>query len=238
MSLKAQASLSLGVDDVTPLDMGSVYASLASGGKHNEPFLVSKVTDRHNNSIYQHEANETTALPENVVADTTFAMQEVIKQGTGGAAALNARPAAGKTGTTSDNTSAWFCGFTPQLATAVSLFYDDNRPLRNIGGFAEVTGGTLPAKIWKAFMDATLQGEPVEQFPKPGNVQASPRPGASATPSPTPTTAVRETQSPSPTPLLPTPTSPSPTPTPTPTPTPSTSPNTSLVEQRSRNLGR
>jgi penicillin-binding protein 1A len=111
----------------------------------------------------------------------------VIQRGTGTAAALG-RPAAGKTGTAESFDDAWFCGFVPQLAACVWVGYPQaETPLENLDGFGEVTGGSIPARIWHDFMAPALQGVPVKPLPAPpasalkaGGVQPAPTP----TPSP------------------------------------------------------
>jgi membrane carboxypeptidase/penicillin-binding protein len=81
------------------------------------------------------------------------------------------RPAAGKTGTSQSNASAWFSAYTPQLAASVSLFRDNaSQSLNGIGGLTSLTGGTFPARIWTAFMKGALKGEPVLDFPAPSNI--------------------------------------------------------------------
>ena len=77
----------------------------------------------------------------------------------------------GKTGTSEQNASAWFTGYTPQLATSVAMFRDDaTQNLNGIGGLSSVTGGTFPAKIWTAYMKAALADEPVLSFADPANI--------------------------------------------------------------------
>jgi membrane peptidoglycan carboxypeptidase len=109
---------------------------------------------------------------------------------------------AGKTGTTTDNVSAWFVGYTPQLSAAVAFHRDDNAPLQDILGYGEVTGGTLPALVWKAFMDAALAGTPVETFPSPSFVGEPKNPRPIATPTPTVTATARPTTRPTARPTL------------------------------------
>ena len=82
------------------------------------------------------------------------------------------RPAAGKTGTTTNSKDAWFVGYTPSLVASVWMGYDPKTPqdkttLTSVEGVGNVTGGTLPARIWKKFMDATLAGTPNQSFPPP-----------------------------------------------------------------------
>jgi membrane carboxypeptidase/penicillin-binding protein len=96
----------------------------------------------------------------------------VTSRGTAAAAVADlGRPSAGKTGTTTDNASAWFNGYTPQLATTVALFRDNaSESLNGIGGLNAVTGGSFPAKIWDAYMKEALAGEPIADFPAPANI--------------------------------------------------------------------
>jgi membrane peptidoglycan carboxypeptidase len=81
------------------------------------------------------------------------------------------RPQAGKTGTTDNIRDAWFCGFTPDLATCVWIGYpvSEKYPLHGVEGVGTVYGGTLPAAIWHGFMDAALAHTPPHDFPKPKN---------------------------------------------------------------------
>ena len=90
-------------------------------------------------------------------------MRGVIENGTGAAANIG-RPAAGKTGTTSDYKDAWFVGFTPDLVAAVWMGYD------NDGSLPEITGGGTPAVIWRDFMVKALQHTPARDFPRPAGV--------------------------------------------------------------------
>ncbi len=95
----------------------------------------------------------------------------MVSDGTGSTARALGRPAAGKTGTTDDNKSAWFVGYTPQLAAAVLMAKEDADgipvSLSGTGGLSTVTGGSFPAAIWTAFMTGALDGLPVEDFPPP-----------------------------------------------------------------------
>ena len=78
-------------------------------------------------------------------------LRAVIAWGTGRHADIG-RPAAGKTGTSQDFRDAWFVGYTPDLVTGVWVGNDDNSPMKN------VTGGSMPAEIWKGFMSEALKG--------------------------------------------------------------------------------
>ncbi|MFM7624088.1 MAG: hypothetical protein ACKO5V_04635, partial [Actinomycetota bacterium] len=81
------------------------------------------------------------------------------------------RPAADKTGTSQQNASAWFTGYTPQLATSIAFFRDDaTQSLNGIGGLTSVTGGSFPARIWNAYMKVALKGQPKLDFLPPVNI--------------------------------------------------------------------
>jgi penicillin-binding protein 1A len=88
-------------------------------------------------------------------------MQSVMTDGTGTRARLSGRPAAGKTGTSQNSRDAWFVGYTGQLAAGVWVGNDDDTPTQ------AVTGGQLPAQIWRDFMTAAHQGRPVVALAAP-----------------------------------------------------------------------
>ena len=93
-----------------------------------------------------------------VAAQVTEALQDVIEDGTGQAAAVDVAEAAGKTGTAENHSDAWFVGFTRRLSTAVWMGYaDSRRPLLDIRGEDRVYGGTIPAQTWAAFMGPALE---------------------------------------------------------------------------------
>ena len=89
----------------------------------------------------------------------------MVTEGTGKAARDLDRPAAGKTGTATENKAVWFDGFTPQLAAAVGIFQGEGKTKITVDNIGEVTGGGLPTKIWTAFMKGALKGEEVKDFP-------------------------------------------------------------------------
>ena len=225
-------AIALGVYEVRVIDQAVGYATFAAQGQRAAPYFVSSVSD-HGNVVYRAKPDLTMAFSQGVAADTTYAMQQVVENGTGRGAQLAGRPAAGKTGTTEKNTNAWFCGFTPQLAAAVWVGREKGGPLVNVpnldSGPNGVYGGTVPAAIFKAFMDKALQGQQAEVFPPRANVgqQAVPTPSPVPTlpsSSPTPTATVAPTTPPPTKPAVtPTPVRPTVTPPPAPTGPPPTS---------------
>ncbi|TAL16264.1 MAG: penicillin-binding protein [Frankiales bacterium] len=183
--LEAVPSITLGTQFVRPVDMAGVFATFAAGGEQADPYLVAEVT-RDGEVLLEHEPEVERALEADVAADVTHALQAVLGPGGTAAAAAIGRPAAGKTGTTTDNTAAWFVGATPQLSTAVALFGPKPADRLRIDGVREVTGGSFPARLWDAYMTSALEGLPVEAFPPPAFVGedrgASPSPAAPAPP--------------------------------------------------------
>lgn len=178
----ADAGIALGIYGVHVIDQATGFGTFAAGGVAAAPYLVVKVTEPGHGTIYQHKVARHRAMPADIAAGVTFALQQVIANGTGKAAALPGRPAAGKTGTAENAADAWFVGYTPQLVTAVWMGYPDpSHTLHGVEGVGTVTGGTLPAAIWQRFMSAALNGAPVEQFPPyamPPGPAASPAPPA------------------------------------------------------------
>lgn len=173
------ASVALGAESVSPLDMASAYGVFAARGLRAEPTPVLRVTDRDGNVIIDNTEPETTrVLAEDVADNVTAILQGVLTNGTAAGRGLD-RPAAGKTGTAQDNKDAWFVGYTPTLATAVWIGYENKtaettKELVNIKGVRRMTGGTHPARIWQAFMRAALEDVPITEFSEPAPIQAVP----------------------------------------------------------------
>jgi membrane peptidoglycan carboxypeptidase len=191
-NLSQQVALGSGGYQVHPLDQADGYATFAAKGVHAAPSFVLRVKDRHGNEIYRAKEDTSRPFSESVAADATFAMQKVVTSGTGTRAKIPGRPTAGKTGTTTNNTNAWFCGFTPQLAAVVWVGRPSGRSLHGVLGISGgVYGGTVPAKVFRDFMTDALKGEPVESFPTSAGAPALTTP--SPTPTPTPTATVGPT---------------------------------------------
>ena len=178
--LSKNGSMLLGSDSTHPIDEAAAYATFAAKGVSAKPYVVQSVVDANGTVLYQAKPQTSQAFSPAVASDVTYALQQVIKSGTGTTAAIG-RPAAGKTGTTSGNVSAWFVGYTPQVSAAVTMFRDKNAPLQGIAGYGQIYGGTLPAKIWAAFMKAALAHTKAVNFPPPAHIGAPP-PSSSAPP--------------------------------------------------------
>jgi penicillin-binding protein 1A len=164
---KPVCAITLGSVGFTPLEMTDVYATFADGGIHHDPQAFESVRGAKGKLVPLHNQGRRVLSP-NVAAQLTYALQGVVQHGTGTAAALGARPVAGKTGTAENFQDAWFCGYVPQLATCVWVGYPGGEiPLYNVEGVGAVAGGTLPAKIWHDFMAPAVAKLPVKDFPTP-----------------------------------------------------------------------
>jgi membrane peptidoglycan carboxypeptidase len=153
------------------IDVANSYATFAAQGVYSKPYMVASVTGSNKGLLYQGKAQTQEVFSKEVMADLTYALKSVVNGGTGSAALALGRPAAGKTGTSQSNASAWFSAYTPQLAASVALFRDSaSESLNGIGGLTSVTGGTFPAKIWTYFMKRALKDEPIMSFPAPSNI--------------------------------------------------------------------
>lgn len=161
---KAAASFPLGVASVSAVQNAGGFGTFANGGTHVETHVVKSVTSAKGKKAVV-KPKSTQVVGKQAAADTAYAMQQVVRYGTGRAADLYDRPVAGKTGTTDSSGAVWFNGFTPQLATAVNMFRDDNKTVV-VNGSAQF-GGQLPAQIWRAFMTEAMAGKPVVEFPPP-----------------------------------------------------------------------
>ncbi|MEU6232142.1 transglycosylase domain-containing protein [Kitasatospora sp. NPDC047058] len=194
--LEAVPSIPLGAATPSVLDMAGVYATLDNGGKQITPWLVQSV-DREGEAVQLPAHKTTQAISEETAREVTAMLQGVVSDpgGTGWRAKALGRPVAGKTGTTDDQKSVWFVGYTPELVTSVALFGQDPATgaqvsLSGTGGIDGAAGGQYPAQIWTGYMKAALKGRPVGDFPSPSgkddswsDAGASDGPDVSSTPS-------------------------------------------------------
>ena len=157
-------SIGLGAMDVSPLDMASAYATLAAGGIYSEPMAIRKVVlpTGEDKEAGWGKPKRQRVISDGVAYTVTRILEQNIDYGTGVGADYG-HPAAGKTGTTEDQSDAWFCGYTPRLGTTVWVGYPKGKiPMESVHGIP-VTGGSFPAQIWRLFMSSAIGGlEPVE----------------------------------------------------------------------------
>lgn len=158
--LEPALALTLGVSEVTLLELTSAYSPFANSGIRVEPTSITKIENRNGVTLYTHTISEKKSLDPNIAAVMVDLMKGVLTRGTGVRGKLS-RPAAAKTGTTEEFRDAWFIGFVPQLVTGVWVGNDDNKSME---GVAEVA---VCPRIWKAYNKATLANEPPLDFQKP-----------------------------------------------------------------------
>jgi|SRR5690242_20145457 membrane peptidoglycan carboxypeptidase len=162
--LRPVATIGLGVNPASPLEMASAYATVAARGVYHTPYAISSVSFRggHTDRGWKPRGARH-VLPADVADEVTRVLEGVIAHGTGTAADLG-RPAAGKTGTTSSLADAWFDGYTPDLAAVVWVGYPSARvPMRHVHGI-KVYGGTFPAQIWRKFMTVASRDHRAVRF--------------------------------------------------------------------------
>jgi penicillin-binding protein 1A len=167
--LSPYLSMSIGSEEVRPIDMAGVYATFADNGVHHTPYLVERVVDRNGHLLAKGGDAGTQVLSPDKAHEELQALRAVVTQGTGRSAALNDRPAWGKTGTAENFDNAWFDGFTPQLTTVVWMGSPiGNVPMRGVcgktlsGNFVcpgQVFGASIPAPIWHEYMSLALANQ-------------------------------------------------------------------------------
>ena len=161
----------LGTASPSALDMAGAYATFAASGIKAKSHIIATVRGVNGGDLYVSDAASESMFPTNLADTVTYALSRVVTNGTGRAALALGRPAAGKTGTTDNNLSAWFVGYTPQLSAAVLMAKEDAggtpQSLSGTGGLKTVTGGSFPAAMWTAFMKGALAGQPKQKFPEP-----------------------------------------------------------------------
>ncbi|MBX9254654.1 penicillin-binding protein 1A [Desmonostoc muscorum CCALA 125] len=156
--LKPTYSLALGSNEVNLLELTSAYGSFATLGLHTEPHGISRIINREGKVIWSANFKSKRVLDADSAAIMTWMLRNVVEAGTGGAAQLDNRPVAGKTGTSDEARDLWFIGYIPQVVTGVWLGNDNNRPTYGSSGSAAYT--------WHEFMEKAVEGMAVEKFPK------------------------------------------------------------------------
>lgn len=208
----------LGVAEVSPLGQATGYATIANEGRYVPSHVVAKVTDANGKVLYNADTAGKQSVQKDIAHDTTYALENVVNEGTGTAVSKLGYPVAGKTGTNGvgdDITSAWFVAYTRQISTAVMYVAGDsgNADLDPYAAPGDATffGGTYPARAWADYMKVAMKGKPSESFPKPDWVNLSGHhygdTDREVVPSETPTPTPSETQpTPTPSETQPTPT--------------------------------
>ena len=187
VGMEPNLAFTLGTASPHVVDIAAAYATFASRGLQVGPSYIKSITSGAGETLFKLSPKPVQAFSTDVADIVTYALQKTVQVGTAKAAKALGRPVAGKTGTTNDNKSALFAGYTPELATAVMFVKDgpDGQPvsLSGTGGMSSVTGGSYPARIFTAYMKGALKDLPVQKFP--GLPSGQPN-GANPTESPSP----------------------------------------------------
>lgn len=199
-STNAELSNVLGTSTVRAVDLAGAYATFAAQGTRTEPHIVTSVKDGEQLRYEWSGMPQQGAIDPEAMTKATYAMQQVVEKGSGTPALEllapdgTPRPVAGKTGSTNDNKSAWFAGYTPQVATVVGLYQSTEdggqAPITPFGEWADVslTGGTWPVWAWTDYMKTVTDGMEVQEFP----AYEPPLPPAPPSPSPTPSPTISD----------------------------------------------
>jgi len=164
-------SLTLGAGAVTPIEITSAYSSFATNGVLAPPYLIERIEDSNGDVLYQNIVSQRISIPDPGAAAAVRKTLEVAAQfGTGTRAVLDDRPIAGKTGTHQGFREAWFIGFIPQYTSSVWIgFAEEQLPLTDVEINGEVirnvSGGRVPAPMWKEFMTKVVENLPVVEWP-------------------------------------------------------------------------
>ncbi|WEO96446.1 transglycosylase domain-containing protein [Streptomyces sp. FXJ1.172] len=210
-------SFAIGTSTPSAIRMADAYSTFAASGQHTDPYSVTSVKKDGQELPGFTKPKISSAMPDNVANNVTDVLQNVIQNGTGQNAKALGRTAAGKTGTTDSNKSAWFVGYTQQLSTSVAMFRENPKDhellsMNGTAGVESIHGGDIPTSVWTEYMKAALKNANDPGFPSATEIGKIQDEAGAPTPTPTPTITPSQTatQSPSPTPSA-TNTSPSPT---------------------------
>lgn len=167
----ADGYLTLGVSSISPLEMATVSATLASEGIRRDPTVISRITRANGDVLWENDTSGVRVLTEENARMETDIMKSVLTSGTARGKGLSGgRVAAGKTGTTDAGLDLWFCGYTPQLSTCVWVGnpdIGDDKLAKQLGLSSSSYGADGGAPPWKRFMDAMLASQEKVEFTKP-----------------------------------------------------------------------
>jgi penicillin-binding protein 1A len=152
-TLGHDASIALGTSEVTPLELTAAFVPFANGGTAVQPYVVRRITTRDGNVLYERKGDGLgRVVGDAELGNMNRIFRAVVREGTATKAQFGNFDIGGKTGTSQDYRDAWFVGFTPYMVTGVWMGNDDNSPTKN------VTGGSLPAQVWRDVMEPAHVG--------------------------------------------------------------------------------
>ena len=156
--LRRDFATALGASETSLIELTSAFAPFANGGNGVLPYAIAEIKDSSGRVLYRRAGSGPgRVIQPGPLAAMTDMLTSVVQRGTGRAAQLD-RPVGGKTGTSQDFRDAWFVGFTADYVAGVWMGNDDGEPMER------VTGGSLPARTWRAFMIQAHQDLPARDF--------------------------------------------------------------------------
>ncbi|TVR02536.1 MAG: PBP1A family penicillin-binding protein [Deltaproteobacteria bacterium] len=155
-------ALALGAAEMSPMELTTAYATLAAGGVHAQPGIISRIEDSEGNVLFQREVIREQRIAPDTAWLTTSMLRSVVTEGTGSQARRLPFETAGKTGTTNQVRDAWYVGYSTRLVTGVWVGRDSFDPLGRGEG-----GGRTALPIWVDFMAAAHADDPPPGFPEP-----------------------------------------------------------------------
>ncbi|UED85326.1 transglycosylase domain-containing protein [Streptomyces profundus] len=194
-------SFALGVSTPGPIRMATAYGTFAASGERAEPYSVTLV-ESSEGVLFEHEGETERAFEAAIADNVTDVLASVVEseQGSGRDAQVLDRPVAGKTGTTDENKSAWFVGYTPHLSTAVGMWRYPSDPedlqedeeagflsMFDTAGMQRINGSSLPLEVWIGFMQEATAGHDKTPFPEPPDIGETIWGGGATSPPPVPT---------------------------------------------------
>lgn len=157
------ASMALGTEEVTPLQLAAAYSAFANQGVYTEPTAILKIEEPDGTVLDEYVPKQRQVMKPSTAYLVTDMLKSVVQSGTGTSARIS-RPSAGKTGTTDKGKDIWFAGYTPELVGVVWIGYDDPKPM------PQSFGSTYPAPIWRQIIGQALKDKPVGDFVRPPGV--------------------------------------------------------------------
>lgn len=160
-------TLSLGTAEAKLYEMTGAYAAFANAGMHHEPVLITSITDKYDERVFQHDEREGERI---LSRDAAFVMSSILSDNSaraptfGSSLNISGRQVAVKTGTTDENKDAWTIGYTPNLAVGVWVGNNESEPMRGLAG------GSSAGLIWREAMNTYTENMPEEKFTVPENV--------------------------------------------------------------------
>ncbi|MGI6584501.1 MAG: transglycosylase domain-containing protein [Lutisporaceae bacterium] len=148
---------------VKPIEMAAAFSVFPNKGIYIKPISFTKILDKDGKVIFENKPYKDKVISEQVSYLMIDMMRDIVRGGTGGNAALSKMPVAGKTGTTTKNVDAWFTGYSPYYTASVWIGHDEPKPMN-------FTGGSYPARLWKAIMEEIHKNLEVRNFERPGGL--------------------------------------------------------------------